>query len=285
MTVHVPIDVEGAVAARVSDPDAMLLAGGTDLMVEVNFGHRKPRSIIRLDEVDELTQISIDETSVEIGAMVTHAELCEEPFISLVPALAMAARTVGSPQIRNAGTIGGNVATSSPAGDTLPVLLALEATVVLVGTNGERRVPIADFFTGPKRNVMASDEIIRSLDVPIVLGAQEFVKVGTRNAMVIAVANLALVVDSRSRRLRCALGSVGPTPLRATDAERWADAYIERVGFGDPSAEAAQEFGALVGAAARPIDDQRSTADYRRHAVKVCAARVFRRAMRETRGS
>ena len=132
-----------------------------------------------------------------------------------LPGLAMASRTVGSPQIRNAGTIGGNVATSSPAGDTLPVLAALEATIVLRSGTGERTVPFAGFMTGPKKNVRAHDELVTAVEWDDAGPAQTFLKVGTRNAMVIAVASLALVVDRARRRVGVALGSCGPTILRA----------------------------------------------------------------------
>ena len=189
-------------------------------------------------------------------------------------------RTVGSPQIRNAGTIGGNIATSSPAGDTLPVLSALEATVVLRSTSGERRVRFADFMTGPKRSVMRRDELVIAAEWDDAGPAQTFLKVGTRNAMVIAVASLAFVVDRARRRVGIALGSCGPTILRATEAERFASGLLDEHGWdralrvGDA---ARGEIGRLVAAAARPIDDVRGTAAYRRHVLAVIAGRAFSR--------
>jgi CO/xanthine dehydrogenase FAD-binding subunit len=131
----------------------------------------------------------------------------------------MASRTVGSPQIRNAGTVGGNVGTASPAGDSLPWLLALDAEVVLTSVAGERTLPLEEFITGPKRTARREDEIIRCVRVPRVAGPQHTAKVGTRNAMVISVVSLAMIVDTDARRVRVGLGSVGPRPLRPTAAE------------------------------------------------------------------
>ncbi|MEK7863539.1 MAG: FAD binding domain-containing protein, partial [Chloroflexota bacterium] len=195
-------------------------------------------------------------------------------------ALREAARTVGSPQIRNAGTIGGNLATSSPAGDTLPVLAALEAAVVLRSVDGERRVPFGAFMTGPKRNVRRPDELIVAAEWDDAGAAQTFVKVGTRNAMVIAVASLAFVIDRARRRVGVALGSCGPTILRAPDAERFAAGLLDEAGWDRPlrpGQASAAELGRLVAAAARPIDDVRGTAAYRRHVLAVIAGRAFER--------
>jgi len=203
-------------AALRADPKSELLAGGTDLMVDVNFGRKRVGHVIALDRVEELQRFDIA-SRTSIGAGVTYAQLLRMGAGSV--ALAQAARTVGSPQIRNAGTIGGNVATSSPAGDTLPVLAALEAEVVLRSLSGDRHVPFSEFMTGPKRNARAHDEIVTSIEWDDAGPWQTFLKVGTRNAMVIAVASLALVVDRTRRRVGIALGSCGPTILRATDAE------------------------------------------------------------------
>ena len=191
-----------------------------------------------------------------------------------------AARTVGSPQIRNAGTIGGNLATSSPAGDTLPVLAALDATVVLRSATGERRIPFAEFMTGPKKNVKRPDELVVAAEWDDAGRAQTFLKVGTRNAMVIAVASMALVIDRARRRVGIALGSCGPTIIRASDAERFVAGLLESSGWGRPlllSDGARVEVGRLVAAAARPIDDVRGTAAYRRHVLSVIAGRAIAR--------
>jgi CO/xanthine dehydrogenase FAD-binding subunit len=190
----------------------------------------------------------------------------------------MASRTVGSPQIRNAGTVGGNVGTASPAGDALPWLLALDAEVVLASTEGERSLPLADFITGPKRTDRRDTELIRCVRVPRVPGPQHTAKVGTRNAMVISVVSLAMVIDTAARRVRVGMGSVGPRPLRPTAAEDLASDALDwdALTCGD---DAVAAFAAACRDAATPIDDHRSTADYRRHAIGVLAARTLRRCL------
>jgi CO/xanthine dehydrogenase FAD-binding subunit len=186
------------------------------------------------------------------------------------PALAQAARTVGSPQIRNAATIGGNLGTGSPAGDLLPVLSALDATVVVRSASGSRQLSIHEFLVGPKRTALAPGELVVEVAVPIARGPQEFLKVGVRNAMVIAIASVALVVQDGAVAL--AAGSVGPTVLRARDAESWLS------GRADSAADGiAAEFGRRVADEMRPIDDHRSTAAYRKRAVEVMATRALRR--------
>src|SRR6266571_3248022 len=253
------------------------IAGGTDLMVDINFGRQRPHHVVAVDRLEELRELS-NGTRVRVGAGVTYTRILDEGTGSI--ALREASRTVGSPQIRNAGTLGGNIATASPAGDTLPVLAALDATVVLRSTRGERRVPFADYMTGPKRSVRTRDELVMAAEWDDAGPAQTFIKVGTRNAMVIAVASLAVVVDRSRRRVGVALGSCGPTILRATEAERFATGLLEERGWEKqlaPSAAQCSEFGRLVAAAARPIDDVRGTAAYRRHVLAVIAGRALGR--------
>ena len=192
--------------------------------------------------------------------------------------MVQAARTIGSPQIRNAGTIGGNLGTCSPAGDTLPVLAALDATILLRSAAGERRVPFAAFMFGPRKSERKPGEIVYAVEWEDAGPSQVFLKAGTRNAMVIAVANLALVVDRHRRAVRVALGSVGPTIIRATAAEELAATLYEESGWDRPleaSEAATARFGELAAAAAQPIDDQRGTARYRRHIVAVMARRAL----------
>jgi CO/xanthine dehydrogenase FAD-binding subunit len=263
-----PTSLEGVVAALAADPAAQIVAGGTDFMVEVNFDHRRPDSVVSLHRVASLREWSDDPDALRIGSGVTCATLERSPFTALVPVLSQAARTVGSPQIRNAATIGGNLGTASPAGDLLPGLSALDATVIVAGPGGERSMSIHDFLVGPKRNALEPGELIVGVSAPVLPGRQEFLKVGTRNAMVISVANLAMV--HAGDRVNVALGSVGPTVLRARAAESW---FVER-GL-DP--DAIDEFARGVAAEARPIDDHRSSAVYRRHAIEVCARRAARR--------
>ena len=272
-------DLDAALALLAADPEAVLLNGGTDLMVEINFGRKRPGAVIAIDRVAELRDVSLNGT-VRLGAGVTFTTILERDCGSV--ALREAARTVGSPQIRNAATIGGNVATSSPAGDSLPVLAALDATVHLRSIRGPRAVPFAEFMTGPKKNVRGADELVTELEWNDAGAAQVFMKVGTRNAMVIAVAGLALVADRARKRIGVGLGSCGPTILRAPEAEGFAAGLFDESGWGPfaPSDAACAEFGAKVAAAARPIDDVRGTAAYRRHVLSVLGGRALARVAR-----
>jgi CO/xanthine dehydrogenase FAD-binding subunit len=271
--------LDGVFDALAVHPTAMVLAGGTDAMVEINAGHRQVGDVVVVNRCAELRGWSVDQsrTTVTIGAAVTYRELMDEPFTSWFPALAQAARTVGSPQIRHAATIGGNVATASPAGDGLPVLAALDAVVHLASSSGDRAVPFAEFMVGPKRTSMRSGEVIRAVALPIVDGWQSYAKVGVRNAMVISNAGACLVVDRGAGSARLALGSVGPTILRCPEAEEFAGDHAD-LAAGRASDEVVRRFGELAAAAASPIDDHRSTAAYRRHAVAVLASRLLRRA-------
>jgi len=257
--------------------DVTLLAGGTDLMVDLNFGRKRPERVVAIDRVTELADLERN-GQIRMGSGVTYTRMLSEDPGSV--ALREAARTVGSPQIRNAGTIGGNIATSSPAGDTLPVLAALDATIVMRSKRGERRVKFTEFMTGPKKNVRRADELVVAAEWDDAGPAQTFMKVGTRNAMVIAVAGLALVVDRARRRVGVGLGSCGPTILRATEAELFATALLEAHGWErhqGPSEAELNEFGRLVASASRPIDDVRGTAAYRRHVLAVMGARALAR--------
>ncbi len=280
MSVTVARSLDEALESLARMPQSMVLAGGTDAMVEINFGHRRPQHVVAVDRVPELNEWQHHGSMVRIGAGVTYAALEATPFSTLVPALAHAARTVGSPQIRNAGTLGGNVAMASPAGDTLPVLAALDASIELHRVGGVRVVPWHEFFVGPKNTTRQDDELVVAVHVPVRRGPQSFLKVGTRNAMVIAVASVCLVVDLDERTVRCGLGAVGPVPLRAPAAESWVTDQLvwtdDSVQPREPSV--ARAFGGRVGEAARPIDDHRGTAAFRRHAISVCAERALDRA-------
>ena len=279
MSVTVPTSLRSALQALDDSPQATVLAGGTDLMVELNSGHRQVASVIAVNRIPELCSWSHDPSAglLHVGAGITYDEIARDPIAKWVPALAQAARTVGSPQIRHAATIGGNLGTASPAGDGLPVLAALDAIVHLASVGATRSVPFADFMVGPKRTIRQPGELITGITVPVLHGWQGYSKVGVRNAMVIAVASVALVTDTTQRSVRVALGSVGPTILRCAEAEAFAAANIE-FGLGVVGDEAVERFAALVRGAARPIDDHRSSAEYRRHAVGVLAGRLLRRA-------
>jgi len=275
--VSLPVSLEEAFDAFERCPDAQLLAGGTDFMVEVNFALRRPPAVVCLRKVEELKGWRLEGSEVVLGAGLTYTELMAPRLSDLVPGLVQASRTVGSPQIRNAGTLGGNLGTASPAGDSLPVLAALDAKIVVASKQGRRSLELDDLIVGPKRTTLGPGEVIVEIRVPAALGSQEFLKVGTRNAMVIAVANVALVVDWEGHSVRCALGSVGPVVIRARDAEELISSRIDWEGRTLPGDGDLAEFTALVHSAARPIDDHRSTADYRRHAVGVCAQRALER--------
>jgi CO/xanthine dehydrogenase FAD-binding subunit len=281
MAVVVAQSLAEALAALAEHPDALVLAGGTDVMVELNEGHRAVAAhlpVVAVNRVPELRTWSLDPAArtLRLGAAVTYAEVEAAPLVELVPALGQAARTVGSPQIRNAATIGGNLATCSPAGDGLPVLAALEARVELASVAGVRTLPVAEFMVGVKRTARRPGELITAVTVPLLDGWQGYAKVGVRNAMVIAIASACLAVDRPTRTLRLALGSVGPTVLRATEAEALA-AELDWDG-GTVAPSVADEFASRAAAASRPIDDHRASAAYRRHSVGVLARRLLLRA-------
>lgn len=283
MVALAPTSLPDALSALREHPDAHILAGGTDFMVEVNFGHRRPPSVVSLRNVRELRARIWNDTTLLLGANVTYADLAAPDVAEHFPALSAAARTVGSPQIRNAGTIGGNVGTGSPAGDTLPVLAALDAVIHLADVDGSTRsLGWQSFFLAPKRTARKPTEIITGVELPLHRTRQDYLKVGTRNAMVISVAGLALVIDLDDRAVRVGLGSVGPVPLRAPEAEKWvvnhldwSDASNGNVSVPDPRTY--ETFGTMVAEASKPINDQRSTAEYRKHAVKVLAQRALMR--------
>lgn len=283
MPVSVPTSLAAALAALACNPAATVIAGGTDLMVEVNGGHRAPTDVVAVGRVGELRSwlhrpaAAGAGATLRIGAGITYAELERGPLAALVPALAQAARTVGSPQIRHAATIGGNVATASPAGDGLPVLAALDALVHLVSIDGERTLAFGDFMTGPKRTALAPGELVTAITVPVLDGWQGYAKVGVRNAMVISAAGACLAVDAPSRSVRLALGSVGPVIIRCAEAEALAAGAADFDGR-SISDDIVEQFGRAAAAAARPIDDHRSTAAYRAHAIAVLARRLLRRA-------
>ena len=277
MSVHISRHVDDVLENLSSRRDATILAGGTDLLVEINFGRQRPAHVVAIDRVDELKDHSRN-GHVRMGALFTYTRMLETDVGS--PALQEAARTIGSPQIRNAATIGGNLGTCSPAGDTLPVLAALDATIVLRSAKTERRLCFGEFMTGPKKSARRPDELIVAAEWDDAGPAQTFMKVGTRNAMVIAVAGLALVVDRARKRVGAGLGSCGPTIIRAAEAERFAEVLFADAGWerpSRPSDAAAKEFGRLVAAAAQPIDDVRGTAAYRRHVLAVMGARALAR--------
>ncbi len=262
MDVLTPRSLDEALALKAERPEAVPIQGGTDLMVALNFDHVRPDAILNLNEVAELRGWGRENGSVRLGAGLTYAELMSDPLAGELPALAEASRTVGSPQIRNRGTIGGNLGTASPAGDALPPLLVEEAEIELASVRGTRRITLGEFLVGPKRNALAEDELIAAVLVHPSGQPQTFMKVGPRNAMVIAVCSLALVADRERGELRAAYGSSGPV-----------------VGLVRAPLDDADAFAEQVAAAASPIDDVRGTAAYRRHALRVLASRALKRCL------
>ncbi|MGB2876344.1 MAG: FAD binding domain-containing protein [Gaiellaceae bacterium] len=261
MDVLSPRTFDEALRLKAERPEAVLIQGGTDVMVELNFDRARPPALLNLNEVEELRGWSRQNGTVWLGAGLTYTEAMQPPLCDLLPALAEAARTVGGPQIRNRGTIGGNLGTASPAGDAMPPLLVSEAEVRVVSVRGERSVPLEEFVTGPKRNDLAEDELIAGVSVTHGTpdSRQTFLKVGPRNAMVIAVVSLALRVD---QELLAAFGSAGPVPTLVRGRLSEVDSFPER-----------------VAAAASPIDDVRGTATYRRHALGVLTRRALDRCL------
>jgi CO/xanthine dehydrogenase FAD-binding subunit len=276
---YLPRTLEEALELRAAHPEAHVIAGGTDTMVQINFDLLRPDGLLDVSRLEELRRWHERDGEVFLGAGVTYTRILHD--LRGIRALAEASRSVGSPQIRNRGTVGGNLGTSSPAGDAVPVLAVHDAEIGLVAAGGrERWVAWNEFVTGVKRNALAPDELILGARWRTLSGPQSFSKIGTRNAMVISVAALCFAIDTPSRTVRVALGSVAPTVVRAPDAETYLGAELERVGgwddLGAPLGnEIADAFAERVAAAAKPIDDIRGTAAYRRHAVEVLARRAL----------
>ncbi len=260
MDVLTPQTFEEALRLKAERPGAVPIEGGTDLMVSLNFDRLRPPALLNLNEVAELKGWSRENGALRLGAALTYAEAMRGELASALPALAEASRTVGSPQIRNRGTIGGNLGTASPAGDALPPLLVEGAELELASVRGKRVLPLEEFLVGPKRNALAEDELIAALWVRPSGARQTFMKVGPRNAMVIAVCSLALAFDRERDQIRAAFGSAGPVPALVTA----------------PLSEAG-DFPQRVAEAASPIDDVRGSAAYRRHALQVLTQRALER--------
>ena len=262
MEVLTPRSLDEALRLRAEHPGAVPIEGGTDVMVELNFDRARPEVVLNLNETRELKGWSREDGTLRLGAALTYGEAMQAPLAEELPALAEASRTVGSPQIRNRGTIGGNLGTASPAGDALPPLVIEDAEVELASVRGVRRMPVREFLVGPKRNALEADELITAVYVRPSGAVQTFMKIGPRNAMVIAVCSLALSADRERGELRASFGSAGPV-----------------TGLVTASLEARGSFPEQVARAASPIDDVRGTADYRRHALRVLTARALDRCL------
>jgi len=289
MDVLLPRTLDEALEMKVEHPEAVPIAGGTDLMVELNFDRRRPALMMDVSRLPELRRWRREHGSFFLGAGMTYTRIIWD--LPEFEALVQASRTVGSPQIRNRGTVGGNLGTASPAGDALPVLAAYDAEIVLIRTGGQTRaLPWNKFMVGPKKTAIEPPELILGARWRVVRGPGSFSKVGPRNAMVIAVTSLCLQLDEDQRTVRVALGSVGPTILRAPDAEAFAARALADAGAWDDSTALVprhvfEGFGERVAAAAKPIDDIRGTAAYRRHACAVLARRALRWALDDRRAA
>ncbi|MFH8366750.1 FAD binding domain-containing protein [Streptomyces sp. NPDC018031] len=275
-----PASWEEALAAKAEYPTAVPIAGGTDVMVEINFDHRRPDHLLDLNRIGELSEweVSADGGTVRLGPSVPYTRIMRDLRTEL-PGLALASHTVASPQIRNRGGVGGNLGTASPAGDAHPALLSAGARVEVESVRGSRLIPIDDFYTGVKRNAMAPDELIRSVHIRTADGPQQFSKVGTRNAMVIAVCAFGIALHPETRTVRTGIGSAAPTPVRAREAEDFLNAALADGGFWDNgqiiTPSVAKRFAELCSGACNPIDDVRGSAGYRRHAVGIMARRTL----------
>jgi CO/xanthine dehydrogenase FAD-binding subunit len=259
MEVLTPHTLDEALRFKSDHPDAWPIQGGTDVMVALNFDRGRPAALLNLNEVAELRGFTRENGALRLGSGLTYAEIEHGELKDVLPALAEASRTVGSPQIRNRGTIGGNLGTSSPAGDALPPLLVEDAEVECMSVRGTRRIPLGEFVTGVKRNALEPDELITAVWLTPSNAPQTFMKIGPRNAMVIAVVSLAV---SAGDELRASFGSASPRPVLVTALRDEAESFPER-----------------VAAAASPIDDVRGTERYRRHALQVLTARALKRVL------
>jgi len=257
-----PRSLDEALSLKAEHPDALPIQGGTDVMVALNFDRARPGALLNLNEVADLRGWSRSNGTLRLGAGLTYTEAMQRDVAEAVPSLAEASRTVGSPQIRNRGTIGGNLGTASPAGDALPPLLVERAAVEVASIRGARSMPLVDFLVGVKRNALDEDELILGVQLEPSRQPQTFMKVGPRNAMVIAVCSLAVMADRERGELRAAFGSSAPTARLVTSPIDEADGFADRVAD-----------------AAAPIDDVRGTAAYRRHALRVLTRRALERCL------
>ncbi len=265
-----------ALAHKADEPNAVPILGGTDVMVEINFDRHRPVALLDLGHIDGIDEWTTQDGRIRLGAGVSYARIIAE-LSGPLPGLAMASRTVGSPQIRNRGTVTGNLGSASPAGDAHPALLATQTDVELSSVHGVRLVAIEDFYVGVKRSVIAPDELITGVIVTPPSGPQQFSKIGTRNAMVISVSAFSLALHPATTTVGTGIGSAAPTPRRAPDAEQFLGASLTEHGLWESRGSIppilSSEFGRLVAAAAAPIDDVRGTARYRLHALSVMARR------------
>jgi CO/xanthine dehydrogenase FAD-binding subunit len=268
-----PTTLSEAVEACAERPELRPVAGGTDLMVDVNFGRTELAGVLDLTAVAELRGIDRDDRWIRIGAAHPMADIADR--LADVTALAGAVVTVGSPQIRSRATLGGNMATASPAGDSLPALLVHDAEVEVASATGTRRTSLDDLLVSPGQTTLAADELIVSVHLPRTAWRSRFAKVGTRNAMVIATCSVAVAVNTDTGAGRIAAGAVAPTARRLPRAE----AVLEELASAGaaPARAALDDLEDAVRDDIAPIDDHRSTAAYRSHATSTLVRRLVQR--------
>lgn len=249
--VTLPTTLDEAVAALTAMPAAVPVAGGTDLMAAVNSGQLRPAALVGLGRISEIRGWQYQDGHALLGAGLTHARMGRPDFAALIPALAAAARAAGPPQIRNAGTLGGNIASASPNGDALPVLAALEATLIIAGQGGARReIPVSHLLAGME--MLRAGELIGFVRVPLLHAPQVFLKATGRTGPGRSMASVAVVLDPARRGVRCAVGAIAPMPLRPLEAEDWVARLIDWDNSRAIVPEALHAFGEYVAAACIP---------------------------------
>ncbi len=282
-TVTLPASLDDAVAALEAMPAAVPVAGGTDLMAAVNSGQLRPAGLVGLGRISEVRGWQYADGNALLGAGLTHARMGRPDFAALIPALAAAARAAGPPQVRNAGTLGGNIVTAAPTGDALPVLAALEATVLLAGPGGSREVPVSHLLTG--MDPLRPGELLAYVRAPLLHAPQVFLKATGRTGPGRATASVALVLDPARRGVRCAVGAVAPMPLRPLEAEAWVAGLIDWEGGRTIEPQAVTAFGEYVATAcipdpADPSEDELPPAVlHLRRTVAALARRALGRAL------
>ncbi|MER5972712.1 FAD binding domain-containing protein [Streptomyces sp. NPDC001922] len=250
-TVTLPVSLDEAVAALSAMPAAVPVAGGTDLMAAVNSGLLRPAALVGLGRISEIRGWQYQDGHALLGAGLTHARMGRPDFAALIPGLAAAARAAGPPQIRNAGTLGGNIVSAAPTGDALPVLAALEATLIIAGPERARReIPVSHLLAGME--MLGPAELVGFVRVPLLHAPQTFLKATGRTGPGRATASVAVVLDPARRGVRCAVGAVAPMPLRPLEAERWVAGLIDWDGDRALAPEACTAFGEYVAAACIP---------------------------------
>ncbi|MFF5705399.1 FAD binding domain-containing protein [Streptomyces sp. NPDC012794] len=281
-----PASLDEAVAALAAMPAAVPVAGGTDLMAAVNAGLLRPAALVGLGRINEIRGWQYQDGHALLGAGLTHARMGRPDFAALIPALAAAARAAGPPQIRNAGTLGGNIASAAPTGDALPVLAALEAELVIVGPGSlgdsgcsQREIPVSHLLAG--RDMLRPGELIGFVRVPLLHAPQVFLKATGRTGPGRALASVGLVLDPARRGVRCAIGAVAPMPLRPLEAEQWVASLIDWDGDRGLAPEALEAFGEYVAAACVPDQGEQTSSGvlHLRRTVAVLARRALGRAL------